>query len=401
LKIERTDGSTKTVVYKCTDPSKVDTSRSYGLAREAMLYTAVREGSGLFRQALGEYMPESQYSRGDMTTGVKHILMDDLSGQTVQSGYFFGPTSPHSWGKNLSEKMADYYTDGSAPDAAENERMLSKIILTVARLAGKLHGTYWGNTTLLEDAAAGAGAGADAGTTSTNNVTWLRNAAYYLGNNEAQWKATFAGLQRSWASTRQAIDGGTAAVKWDPALVDIISASLGKDSWEDFQADLKSGSTFTLIHGDFHPANMMIYKQHLQHDPDTLRLALFDYEMVGVGKGGQDVGQYMISHLAPAARRQHEEAFLREYYAVLTHTMSMSPLPLAPTPTPAPAPSTYTYENCLEDYVRGGSEKWVFYLVLMSGWGMSAGLMQFFHDQVLDFVQTHRVTAASVGPPRF
>ena len=385
-----TSATPMSVVYKNTDASKITTSIQYGLAREAFFYTAVRENKGLFKQAFGEYMPQTYYSEGNMETGFKRVLMDDLSDNTVQSGYFFGPSSPHSWGKDLGEKMSAYYTNKEescrVPDAVENEAMLVKILSSVACLAGKLHGTFWGNETLLE----------------TEYECWLRNAQFYQGKNESKWKATFIHLQESWKKTAAKITSGETEVVWQSDMVDIISASLEKDNWESFQADLTTGSAFTLIHGDFHPANMMIYKQHLQNNTTTganaeqeeaaaaaqLKIAVIDYEMIGIGKGGQDIGQYMISHLDPVARRSHEEAFLHEYYDTLTSI--------------ADNICTYTYEMCVDDYIRGGSEKWVFYLVLMAdGLSMPTKLMQFFHDQVWDFMKTHHVTPSSIGPPRF
>ena len=43
-------------------------------------------------------------------------------------------------------------------------------------------------------------------------------------------------------------------------------------------------------------------------------LILLDWEMVGVGSGPQDIGQYMISHTAPEERRANEKMLVEHYY---------------------------------------------------------------------------------------
>ena len=41
-------------------------------------------------------------------------------------------------------------------------------------------------------------------------------------------------------------------------------------------------------------------------------LVLVDFEVVGVGSGPQDIGQYMISHLTPEKRKKNEMELLRK-----------------------------------------------------------------------------------------
>lgn len=71
------------------------------------------------------------------------------------------------------------------------------------------------------------------------------------------------------------------------------------------------------------------------------RLALVDWEAVAVGSGPQDLGQFMISHASPAARRALAPGALRSYAAALT----------------AAGCAEVTEEGVLEEYVQvcGGS----------------------------------------------
>lgn len=64
-----------------------------GHPREACFYNT-------FADQLSERgfsLPSTLYSFGDMSTGEKTILLQDLS-NCVQSGYFYGPVSPHNFG---------------------------------------------------------------------------------------------------------------------------------------------------------------------------------------------------------------------------------------------------------------------------------------------------------------
>jgi len=84
------------------------------------------------------------------------------------------------------------------------------------------------------------------------------------------------------------------SVNWSPYLLGVIEASLSKISWENFVLSNKS-LKWTLVHGDFHPANVLIRGDG--------QLLIVDWEQVGVGSGPQDLGQYAISHMPPTTRR--------------------------------------------------------------------------------------------------
>jgi len=78
LKITFEDGSLNTLVLKYLSGEQ---SKQLGLPREALFY-----------QKFGKFVddiPEVIYSEGDMGTGDKIILFEDLTG-CIQSGYWFG-----------------------------------------------------------------------------------------------------------------------------------------------------------------------------------------------------------------------------------------------------------------------------------------------------------------------
>ena len=51
-------------------------------------------------------IPKVYYSFGDWETGVKIIIMEDMS-HLVQAGYFFGHGNPANWGKDLPVLIGD------------------------------------------------------------------------------------------------------------------------------------------------------------------------------------------------------------------------------------------------------------------------------------------------------
>jgi len=53
-----------------------------------------------FAKELKVKTPKVHYTFGDWDTGVKIIIMEDMS-DLIQAGFFFGPGNPANWGKDL------------------------------------------------------------------------------------------------------------------------------------------------------------------------------------------------------------------------------------------------------------------------------------------------------------
>jgi hypothetical protein len=117
--------------------------------------------------------------------------------------------------------------------------------------------------------------------------------------------------------------------------------------------------------------------------PPPARLVLLDWEVVGLGSGPQELGQFAISHWEPSARRAGEAAFVRRYHDGLLRL----------------GVRDYPWEACWAEYVAGGVGRWVWLLAVMSDMCPDAAL-QYFADQLAAFIRDHGVTVASVGMPR-
>jgi hypothetical protein len=365
-----------TYVVKSTKAGSLEQSRNLKLAREGEFYSA-------FNQSLQSILSEVVFSYGDMATGAKLLIMEDLT-DAVQTGYFFGPGSPLNWGKDLIQEQKSLRRHVTLEMILERSMMLN----------AKLNGLNWMNKALLEP-----------------KYSFLRGQDWLLGQGESHWQGMQANSKHAWEATKATrIPDSKYGVKWSPFMVSLIDASVSKISWSHFQDRLHT-SPWSLVHGDFHPANMMWKPDpspsssgeaevhttpgHGRHH--THNLVLLDWELVGLGSGAQDIGQYMISHLNPRKRNEVEESLVRLYHHQLLSFGINDPHHRHHSRDGEPMP--YTWELCWQEYVYGGTEKWIWLLALLSGM-LPDPVMQYFHDQTEAFARDHGVTAEKIGMPR-
>lgn len=364
------------MVMKHTKENGAESSRAYGLAREGCFYQWVRSSNN---KTYDDLLPKIYYSKGDMTTGDKVILLEDL-GHLVQTGYFFGGGSPLNWGRDLAAEVA---SKGLSLCPAESTTSAGNVTELVAEaaclLAAKYHGEHW----LRADLLAG--------------QSWLKASDWYVQQGEASWQAGQKYTRDLWEiikTTKANLEN--TGCKWSPYIIGLIDSSISKISWEGFQKHIRDAH-FTLAHGDFHPANMMctfddslLQAGKLTAEDITMRLV--DWEVVGVGSGAQDIGQYMMSHMSPEARRSCEDRLLRGYYDKLQAT-------IAACDAVREDRGEYTFEMCKREYVYGGVERWMFLLIILANMCPDA-MQQFFLNQVEAFALDHGVTAESIGMSR-
>jgi len=310
LKYLLEDGTTLTVVKKTTFETTIGRSIALGLAREGLFYDKF---APQILSVCPNILPRVYHSSGDMATGQKLILLEDLSElNAVQAGYFFGPGSPHNWGKDLDQITAPYKSNAV------------NVTRAAFKIASKIHGMYWKDNTLL-----------------TPDNSWLRGSAWMQGTGETPFLEAQKQGSDMWAKTVQAIDDGTTAIKWDPLVLECMNSSFKKVSWSAFQERVRT-MQWTLVHSDFHPANCM-WVPTSSDDTSGGHLVLLDWEVVGLGSGPQDLSQFLISHMDPSLRRSCEEDLVREYYNDLCAHEAVS--------------ASFTWECCWAEYVAGGCER--------------------------------------------
>lgn len=147
------DGSEEKYVYKTVLPDSYQKSKDLGLPRESFFYQYLAPTLA----QRGVNLPAVVFVHGDMNTGEKTMVLEDLSSQCVQSGYFFGAGSPHNWGKNLTTVIA-----ANRPAGLSESISMFEISRAAFRNAANMHATYWMDHSLMQH-------------------EWLRSQAWFQG----------------------------------------------------------------------------------------------------------------------------------------------------------------------------------------------------------------------------
>ena len=306
----------KRFVFKTIPPNGEARSKSLGLFRESYFYNIIAP-----QVANTVSLPLVPYAYGSHESGAKTIVMEDLSTSCIQSGYYFGPGSPLNWGPNYkSVNVGTTDLESIALDAFSN--------------AAKLHSHFWLDKSLLQH-------------------DWLRGSKWLHGDEQLEaWKASQNVSLGYWTQVKAKIEAGTSGVNWNTDLIACMDSSFAKISWQVYQEEV-SRRPWTLVHGDFHPGNIM-WKSETEGEGEEskARSVLLDWEMVGIGSGPQDLAQYLISHTEPTTRATCEKRLVQAYYQLLTDASSKVDA------------AVYPWESCWLDYVEGGCGRWVWLLAV-------------------------------------
>lgn len=303
-------------------------SRSFslrlGLAREGIAYDQL---------GLEASCPKVYYAYGNVQTGDKVVIMEHLHG-AIDSAAFFGPASPHNWNKDLAA-MTSQAPGVSAVDVAR---------MTFVAIA-KIHAQHWRNFELLRD-----------------DKAWLRGQEWLQGKNRESWEVSQELCRTSWETS------DLTSIVWDANVRACMEKVIAGISWEAQQQRLHRDGPWTLVHGDFWPGNIMYLVQEKE-------IRLLDWEMCGLGSGPQDLGQYIISNMDGATRRDHDMALVQAYYEELRRCGVQ-----------------VTWEYVWREYQVGGAERWMWFLAYFLGQSVFEKWNQYFHDQIASFLSDHGLT---------
>jgi len=343
-----TSGEALALVLKSAGGSQL--RAAVGNAREAFFYN---EFAG---QLTAAHVPKCFYAHGNLATGEVVLLMEALE-DAVPSGVFFGEAQPNNWA--VREKLPELCAGNPGPEQITSDAFT---------LYARMHAVYWRDASLCAK-------------------HWLRGAAWQAGTGEASWMAAQAQAQGAWARIRPSIESGNSAIRWDMHLVACLDASFSKVDWNAYQAELHA-RPYTLVHGDAHAHNFMWVGQRTP----TARQCLIDFEMVGVGSNGQELGQYVISHVPPHLRRARAKEWVETYHmALLTALREHGKESEA---------AKYTFDACFAEYVMGGAGRWVWFVPVLIAMGLPVPANQYFHDQLAAFLHDHMPDPAGMPMPR-
>ena len=354
LVLTHSDGSRTRYFFKMTQSEKRAQMASLGTAREGLFYQSCASDP-----LLSSITPQVLFSHGDMKEGAKVVIMELIDG--VQAGYFFGESSLHNWGKDLSALTRDY--------AALTE---GELVLECFRSAAKLHAGHWNKIESFrpqESAFDGS----------------LRALSWAKGEDRGSWEASHHFALSGWDEVRNATLSAEADgsfdkdihVKLDARFVTTLDSAFQGTSWETLQQKWVPLPK-TMVHGDFHPSNVVVRRP--TSCSQRCQVILVDWEAVGVGSGPQDLGQFLISHSSPANRRTEEQT------ALLAYQQELACLGV-----------NVTTEYVLREYIDGGIGRWFWLFGVCGGLKVPLPALQFFHDQMLAFLVDHQVDSSN--PP--
>ncbi len=303
-----------------------------GQYREALFYA-----SPLSKALTPGLFPKVLYSHSSQLFGEYVILMEDLTStnnNAVGVNMVFGN---QIWG--MAKPL-----DPTRDPVAVLEAMYMR--------AAEIHALFWNDERLLKQ-------------------SWLKGAKWYSGQGRAIWELGMDRARQAWASTKSKISSGKTQVAFSPKLVSIIDESLAKASWRSLQTHLnKPGVPFTLCHGDFHAANMF-----LLNDKEDIELVMFDWSEVGPWEPTTDLAQTIISDVKASIFLEHSRGLVRKYWERLVELGVSS--------------QEYPFSTCWESFCRGGPERWIWIFVVLSSFPVPDALVQYFHDQLLAFIEGH------------
>jgi Ecdysteroid kinase-like family len=333
-------------------------SQQLGLAREALFYNQLAnqvEQASSSQSKNHKIIPWIWYAHGDMTSGAKVVIMEDLSQTHVDSGVFFGPGNPNNWKRDLPKMVAR--AGPNIPSAAH----VAKV--TFVELA-QVHATFWCRQDLLKD-----------------DYDWMRGHAWLQGKGKDTWEASQGLLRRFWGHyLEREKDASKPTLSWDTTVRAAVEKSIQGISWEAQVKRLHKNGRWCAVHGDCWPGNFM----WMINSQETQMLKLLDWEMVGIGSGPQELGQYVLSNMDPVERRDCEKDLIQAYFAELKRC----------------GVTNVDWDYCWSEYKLGGLERWLWFLIYFAGQEGMLEWSQFFHNQIAAFMKDHGITAADVVQPR-
>ena len=215
-------------------------SRQLGLAREALFYNqlaadveATNSKANQQKNHHDMMIPKIWYAHGDMTTGEKVVIMEDLSDASVDSGVFFGPGNPNNWKRDLNAMAAR--AGPKPPNAAA-------VAKTTFRELARVHATFWRRADLLSD-----------------DKHWMRGQQWLQGKGKESWEGS-QNLVQTFSKTCLAREesAGKPSIQWDPLVREAIETSVQGVSWEAQQKRLNIKGRWTVVHGDCWPGRLTV-----------------------------------------------------------------------------------------------------------------------------------------------
>ncbi|KAL3791340.1 hypothetical protein HJC23_006069 [Cyclotella cryptica] len=427
LQLTFDDTTSISLVLKRTLPTEdaKKYSKKLGLYREGVFYSTVGPwiqqrldmvpASCEFEAHHGDaqhhhsFIPQALFAASDAETGQKAIVLDFYSNATEAGVHF--PHSVHNVIREMDQAQnsnPDNYStnekpkhNSKSPTPSAKEKRLS-ITLEATRIAASLHGSFYRDNSIF---------------TNESVAQSLRMADWIQGEGKESFLESQKEIVDRWSTAKERWTTGEffdGKVKLSKEFVEVMDAScalaLDFDSFVS-KWNLKNSTNdvaesdgdnneiaWCLVHGDYHPGNMLCLDESNSNSLtlNQPKLILLDWEVVGVGSGPQDIGQFLISHT------ETQEAFNMLDEVVIVYRQSLISTLDAVNRGRGRRQAVPSLEAIKREMVYGGIERWVWLFGYMAGWEESIPwlYMQYFHDQMQGWIVVNGVTPESVGMPR-
>lgn len=323
--------------YNTQSPISPSSSASSQSGSESASSTALKSvyPNGLSK-AFGENAPFVWYAYGSGLFGELVLLQEDVSfnHECTPLNFVFGN---QIWG---------------LPAPVEPPRDQVEALKNVYTVTAKHHAAFWKNPELIQR-------------------DWMKAALWYQGKERQHWEYAVESTRKHWESAKAKAANPDSGFKIDPKLRSIIDKTLEKTNWNDFQEHIHS-NPFTLCHGDYHASNMFIYRK----PGSTTDIPVwFDWSEIGPYEPTTDLAQMLISDVKPEVFTAHSKELVRTYYDALIKN--------------GVSEKEYSWQTCWNAFCRGGCERWIWVLCLLTDFPLPGSAMQYFHDQLLAFINHH------------
>lgn len=346
---DKSDESYKIInmIGKSTKETDLVNGKFLGKAREGLFFSDLYKEIDIPK--LNIY-----YSEGDMENCYKLILMEDLSESSYQGGYLFGKHSPHNWDKDIESITIK---DDNKPSLYQSAKIAFETI-------AMFHKKYWNNAIKL-------------------NKSYLKGSEWYQNKGKESWEQSQNMVKDCWIEIKQKIIMNQYYFKWSKSFIDIIDSSINKINWDNYQKEINS-KAFTLIHGDFHPANTLWKYESIENYNGYF--IILDYEVVGIGNPAQDLGQFLISHINSKERLPIENDLLEAYYKKLIENTNID--------------KEYSFQELKNDYIDFSSRRWIWlFIIITYYYNSNQSWIEYFYNQLNDFFNDHKINEINVNMP--
>ena len=232
------------LIYKTNQETEFseNLSKDFGLVREGIFYSVLASD---LASELGIGLAKVYSSKGNVITGQKEILLEDLSQLGLQSGYLFGPKVPINYDRRfeIDQIIGKFFQKHNAV-VPSPEIVASATLSQIA----KIHRKYWCDKTFVQ-----------------NNAMWLSGSKYgicscpedniILSLDQVLWEKNQKAAVDIWFEMYEKIKNKQTSLIWDENVIACMNASIKKINWNRHLEKCKL-KPFTFVHRDLHAGNV-------------------------------------------------------------------------------------------------------------------------------------------------